>query len=203
MTFALRAQKMKDLHSKPTLQFIKPCLAVILISAKKIKVSLGIFLHEESFAFVSDLGLQTAGHKHRTGQNPPEMGENSLPASDRHINLLEVIKLPWSMWINMEIPKHTHHFLRTKYWNTRYFHDSLPYGTGPGTDTDLASVMNGEGNRRFDEVFSIGSSWKFEKLPFSVHLVRHDRKGPKGPKSGEKKTFDPAWINQQNFRWCK
>ena len=155
-------EKMKDLYSKATLQFIKPCLAVILISAKKIKVSLGIFLHEESFAFVSDLGLQTAGHKHRTGQNPPEMGENSLPASDRHINLLEVIKLPWSMWINMEISKHIHHFLRTKYGNTRYFHDSLPYGTGPGTDTDLASVMNGEGNRRFDEVFSIGSSWKLE-----------------------------------------
>ena len=37
----------------------------------------------------------------------------------------------------------------------RYFHDSLPYGSGPGTDTDLASVMNGEGNRRFDEVFSL------------------------------------------------
>ena len=35
----------------------------------------------------------------------------------------------------------------------RYFHKSLPYGTGPGTDTDLVSVMNGEGNRRFDEVF--------------------------------------------------
>ena len=36
---------------------------------------------------------------------------------------------------------------------SRYFHKSLPYGTGPGTDTDLVSVMNGEGNRRFDEVF--------------------------------------------------
>ena len=35
----------------------------------------------------------------------------------------------------------------------RYFQDSLPYGSGPGTDTDLVSVMNGEGNRRFDEVF--------------------------------------------------
>ena len=58
----------------------------------------------------------------------------------------------------MEISKHIHHFLRTIYGNTRYLHDSLPYGTGPGTDTDLASVMNGEGNRRFDEVFSIGSS---------------------------------------------
>ena len=45
-----------------------------------------------------------------------------------------------------------------KYGNIRYFHDSLPYGTGPGTDTDLASVMNGEGNRRFDEVFSVGSA---------------------------------------------
>ena len=35
----------------------------------------------------------------------------------------------------------------------RYFQDSLPFGSGPGTDTDLVSVMNGEGNRRFDEVF--------------------------------------------------
>ena len=43
----------------------------------------------------------------------------------------------------MEIPKHTHHIVCTKYGNTRYLHDSLPYGTGPGTDTDLASVMNG------------------------------------------------------------
>lgn len=58
----------------------------------------------------------------------------------------------------MEIPKHTHHIVCTKYGNTRYLHDSLPYGTGPGTDTDLASVMNGEGNRRFDEVFSVGSA---------------------------------------------
>ena len=153
---------MKKLHSQPTLQFIKPCLAVILISAKKIKVSLGIFLHEESFALACDLGVQTAWNKHRTRQNLPEMGENSLPASNRHFNLLEVTKLPWSMWKNMEIPKHMHDIVCTKYQNTRYFHDSLPYGTGPGTDTDLASVMNGEGNRRFDEVFSVGSAWKFE-----------------------------------------
>ena len=94
----------------------------------------------------------------------------------------------------MEIPKHTNHILCTKYGNPRYFHDSLPYGTGPGTDTDLASVMNGEGNRRFDEVQleSLKYLMTFLKLPFSVHLVRHDRKGPKRPKSGEKKTFDPA-----------
>ena len=170
--YALRTQKRKYLDSELTLQFIKPCLAVILISAKKIKVSLGIFLHEESFAFVSDLGLQTAGNKHRPRQNLPEMGENSHPASNRHFNLLEVTKLPWSMWINMEIPKHTHHILCTKYGNTRYFHDSLPYGTGPGTDTDLASVMNGEGNRRFDEVFSIGSAWKFE---ISAHFFSTSR----------------------------
>ena len=37
----------------------------------------------------------------------------------------------------------------------RYFQDSLPFGSGPGTDTDLVSVMNGEGNRRFDEVFRL------------------------------------------------
>ena len=37
----------------------------------------------------------------------------------------------------------------------RYFHEILPYGSGPGTDTDLASVMNGEGNRRFDEVANL------------------------------------------------
>ena len=95
MTFTrCEPKKMKDLYSKATLQFIKPCLAVILISAKKIKVSVDVFLHEKSFAFACDLGLQTAGNKHRTGQNLPEMGENSLPTSDRHINLLEVIKLP-------------------------------------------------------------------------------------------------------------
>ena len=51
-----------------------------------------IFLHEETF--VSDLGVQTVGNKHGTRQNLPEMGENSHPASNRHINLLEVTKLP-------------------------------------------------------------------------------------------------------------
>ena len=42
-----------------------------------------------------------------------------------------------------------------KYSRCRYFHEILPYGSGPGTDTDLASVMNGEGNRRFDEVANL------------------------------------------------
>ena len=97
--YALGAQKRKNLDSEPTLQFIKPCLAVILISAKKIKVSMDIFLHEEWIAFACDLGVQTAGDKHRTRQNLPEMGENSHPASNRHINLLEVTKLPWTIWI--------------------------------------------------------------------------------------------------------
>ena len=87
---------------------------------------------------------------------------------------------------------------------SRYFHKSLPYGTGPGTDTDLVSVMNGEGNRRFDEVFVFVFVFEFDEIfvfvfafevfvfkfalflePFfSVHLFHHDWEGPKGPKSG-------------------
>ena len=83
---------------------------------------------------------------------------------------------------------------------SRYFHKSLPYGTGPGTDTDLVSVMNGEGNRRFDEVFVFVfddffvfvfafefSVFKFAlslEPFFSVHLFHHDWEGPQGPKPG-------------------
>ena len=47
---------------------------------------------------------------------------------------------------------------------SRYFHKSLPYGTGPGTDTDLVSVMNGEGNRRFDEVFVFVFVFVFDEV---------------------------------------
>ena len=69
--YALGAQKRKNLDSEPTLQFIKPCLAVIFISAKKIKVSMDIFLHEESFAFACDLGVQTAGAGQAQDQTKP------------------------------------------------------------------------------------------------------------------------------------
>ena len=53
---------------------------------------------------------------------------------------------------------------------SRYFHKSLPYGTGPGTDTDLVSVMNGEGNRRFDEVFVFVFVFAFEVFVFKFAL---------------------------------
>ena len=85
-------------------------------------------------------GVSAAWHQHRTRRNFPQMGENSHPASHRHINLFEVTRPEFDLCSVLQNQCH------------RYFHDSLPYGTGPGTDTDLASVMNGEGNRRFDEV---------------------------------------------------
>ena len=85
-------------------------------------------------------GVSATWHQHRTRRNLSQMGENSHPASHRHINLFEVTKPAFDLCSVLQNQCQ------------RYFHDSLPYGTGPGTDTDLASVMNGEGNRRFDEV---------------------------------------------------
>ena len=99
-----------------------------------------VMLSPLSSSSIISIGVSAAWHQHWTRRNFPQMGENSHPVSHRHINLFEVTRPEFDLCSVLQNQCH------------RYFHDSLPYGTGPGTDTDLASVMNGEGNRRFDEV---------------------------------------------------
>merc|ERR1719220_1011070 len=132
------------------------CLAVILISAKKIKV------------------YKLPG----TSTGPDK-------------TLLKWVKIPSRPLTDISIC-------------LRYFHDSLPYGTGPGTDTDLASVMNGEGNRRFDEYISFVTIGKDPKDPSLIGSWRDLAGRPLGTlyaTTRGKAYYGGGQMERLPFRW--